>query len=99
MVKFVTQVSSIYPIDLTSVLYRGSLHPDSQFEVYVSDALELPSHSINRQYVARASLPTLNWDQDDKGNWRQIHIPIEKCYDVSSVKKALHLVWKSILNP
>ena len=93
---YVVQISSLYPIDLSSILFLGLHIPDSKIKIYINEIAELPLDTNNRRYVARAALPLLNWELDKKKVWRQIHSPLENL-NFNEYRKVLFFVGQSIV--
>jgi hypothetical protein len=96
--RYVAQVSSLYPIDLAAILYAGISDGESLFRIFLSDVAELPRDPSVRKYVARAALPTCSWSLDSRKIWRQHHIPLEDIKNFSDFANLLVSVGQSLIS-
>ena len=73
--KEIVECSSIYSIDLASILFSSIMYPDRRISVYINDEANISTEY--RTYLHKLALPMFSWTVDPKGQIRQIHIPIE----------------------
>lgn len=81
-------LSSLFPIDLTSLVFWNATSPDSQFRLYFNTELDRGLRA-NRVKVARGSLPTFAFSQDPDGTWRLHHAPLDHLQDEKKLEAYL----------
>lgn len=97
MERIAAITSSLFPIDLLSIIFLSEIFPERQFEVLVNDNYD-EGKPENRRKVARGSLPTFNWEQEGDQTWRLLHIPIEQLKKSDSIFSVLSHEYQKVIN-
>lgn len=81
MNRYVCAVSSIYPIELASIIMNCAYHlftEEDYIQILVNEDAEVPKENKRRIQVARLGIPTPLLLLDEKGVYKQVFLPLIK---------------------
>jgi hypothetical protein len=97
MDRIAVTTSSLFPIDLLSIVFLNELISESNFEVFLNSSY-YAGKKENAAKVARGAIPTFNWEHELDGTWRLNHIPLLNILNSEDGHSTIGSSFESLIN-